>query len=101
MRRMTLLGAIAATAVAFGAPPATGHNAGCVLTGNGTWVFVGSGNEAPLVPEQNPKQNVLGGSSDLGRLDLQPDTTGDQYGARFAVTKDSAVEHPSNCPATR
>jgi hypothetical protein len=101
MRRLTLFGAIAAAVVALGAPTAAGHNAGCVLTGNGTWVFVGSGNEAPFVPEQNPKQNELGGPGDLGRLDLQPQSTGDQYGARFAVTKGSAVQHPSNCPATR
>ena len=56
MRRLMLFGALAAASVAFGAPPATGHNAGCVLTGNGTWVFVGSGNEAPFVPEQNPNR---------------------------------------------
>lgn len=101
MRRLMLFGALAAASVAFGAPPATGHNAGCVLTGNGTWVFVGSGNEAPFVPEQNPNRNTLGGPADLGRLDLQLETTGDQYGARFAVTQGSAVQHPSNCPATR
>jgi hypothetical protein len=101
MRRLTLFGAIAAASVALSAPPAAGHNAGCVLTGNGTWVFVGSGSQAPFVPEQNPNRNVLGGLSDLGRLDLQPDNTGDQYGARFAVTRGSAVQLPSNCPATR
>jgi hypothetical protein len=99
MRRLTLFGAIAAAAVALSAPPAAGHNAGCVLTGNGTWVFVGSGNSAPFVPEQNPHYHAAA-DVDQGRLDLVPGP-GDQFGARFAVTRGSAVQHPSNCPATR
>ena len=102
MRRLTLFGALAATALALGAPTAAGHNAGCVQTGNGEWVFVGSGNSAPVVPEQNPNRNSLGPAGDLGRLDLQPENTGDQYGARHAADQgNSAVERPSNCTATR
>jgi hypothetical protein len=102
MRRLTFFAALAAAAVALGAPPASGHNAGCVQTGTGEWVFVGSGNGGPFVPEQNPNRNTLGGSTDLGRLDLQPENRGDQYGARFAADQgNSAVEQPANCPATR
>jgi hypothetical protein len=69
------------------------------MTGNGEWIFVGSGKSAPFVPEQNPHYH---NAPDVhqGRLDLVPGA-GDQYGARFAVTKGSAVQHPSNCTATR
>lgn len=93
MRRLTLFGALIAAAVALSAPPATGHNAGCVQTGTGEWVFVGSGNEAPMVPEQNPHYHAAA-DADQGRLDLQPGA-GDQYGARYAADQgSSAVERP-------
>ena len=89
MRRITLVGVFAALALLV-AMPATAHNAGCVQTGNGKWVFVGSNNEAPLVPEQNPNRNA-----ETGQLDLQPGS-GDQYGARHAADRgSSAVERPS------
>lgn len=91
MRRTVLAGAAAALAL-LAAAPAGAHNAGCVQTGNGKWVFVGSNKEAPLVPEQNPNRNA-----GTGQLDLQPGP-GDQYGARFAVDQgNSAVQHPRNC----
>jgi hypothetical protein len=89
MRRLTLVGAVTALAM-LAATPAGAHNAGCVQTGNGEWVFVGSNKEAPLVPEQNPNRNA-----DTGQLDLQPGS-GDQYGARHAADQgNSAVERPS------
>jgi hypothetical protein len=101
MRRLMILVPLV-IAVPLAATPANAHNAGCVQTGTGEWVFVGSGKGGPLVPEQNPMRNVEGPASDLGRLDLQPENRGDQYGARFAADQgNSAVEHPSNCTATR
>jgi hypothetical protein len=91
MRRLMLLGAIVAAAM-VPASPATAHNAGCVQTGTGEWIFVGSGNDGPLVPEQNPNRNT---TTDPGRLDLIPGS-GDQYGARYAADQGmSAVERPS------
>jgi hypothetical protein len=98
MRRLMLLGTIVVAAVVVAATPAGAHNAGCVQTGNGDWVAVGSGEEAPFVPEQNPNRNTTVGS-DFGRLDLQPEGPGDQYGARFAADQgNSAVERPNLCP---
>lgn len=81
------------------------HNAGCVQTGNGEWVFVGSNKSSPEVPERNP----MSGDDDPSRpgenvLDLQPDdpstpaveSQGDQYGARYAADQGgSAVERPA------
>ena len=88
MRRLTIFGVVTAMA-AFAASPATGHNAGCVQTGTGEWVFVGSNKGAPFVPEQNPNRNAE------GQLDLQPGP-GDQFGARHAADQgNSAVERPS------
>lgn len=78
------------------------HNAGCVQTGNGEWVFVGSNKESPPVPEQNPMSSY-DPIRDGNYLDLQPDGSGDQFGARFAADQgDSAVERPSpaRCEAT-
>ena len=93
-RRLTILGAVVAAAVSLTAAPAAGHNAGCVQTGNGEWVFVGSNNNGPFVPDQNPNRNETPGS-DFGRLDLQAGA-GDQYGARYAADQgNSAVERPS------
>ncbi|HXG76489.1 MAG TPA: hypothetical protein VNJ53_07965 [Gaiellaceae bacterium] len=93
MRRIiTLVGAAAALAL-LAAAPAAAHNAGCVQTGNGEWVFVGSRKDAPLVPESNPNRNTD------GQLDLQPGS-GDQYGARYAADQgNSAVERPASCTA--
>jgi len=97
MHRLILVGAIVGAAVALPNPTAA-HNAGCVQTGNGDWVAVGSGKAAPFVPEQNPNRNTSAGS-DFGRLDLQPEGPGDQYGARFAADQGgSAVERPNLCP---
>jgi hypothetical protein len=90
MRRLMLLGAVVMAAMVAGGPAAA-HNAGCVQTGTGEWVFVGSNNRGPFVPEQNPNRNT---TDEPGRLDLQPGS-GDQYGARHAVNQgDSAVEGP-------
>lgn len=87
---MAALLILAATATA------AAHNAGCVQTGNGSWISVGSGESSPAVPQQNPRS-----SDDPPRvgnfLDLTPGTAGDQYGARYAVIVGSAVQHPSNC----
>jgi hypothetical protein len=92
MRRLTLIAAATAL-IALTPGPAAGHNAGCVQTGNGEWMFVGSNNNAPFVPEQNPNRNTIPGA-DYGRLDLQPGP-GDQYGARYAADQgNSAVERP-------
>lgn len=96
MRNKLACGVVATTVLAFGASPAAGHNSGCVETGNGGWVSVGSGKSAPLVPEQNPNRNELAGP-DYGRLDLQPGP-GDQYGARYAADQGgSAVQRPGTC----
>ena len=93
MRRLTYFGATVACALALNAAPATAHNAGCVQAGNGEWVFVGSNESAPLVPEQNPHYHAAA-DADQGRLDLQ-EGPGDQYGARFAADQgNSAVERP-------
>ena len=100
MRRLTCLGIALIGALAIGAPPASAHNAGCVQTGNGEWVFVGSNKSAPFVPEQNPHHHDAP-DADQGRLDLQ-EGPGDQYGARFAADQgNSAVELPlqSRCVA--
>lgn len=94
MRRLTLSAALAAALVALGAAPAGGHNAGCVQTGNGEWVFVGSNDNAPFVSENNPHYHAAP-DADQGRLDLQAGA-GDQYGARHAADQgNSAVERPS------
>jgi hypothetical protein len=74
---------------------ATAHNAGCVQTGTGEWVFVGSNKEGPLVPDQNPMKSWDPLINDY-RLDLQPENSGDQFGARAAAdVGNSAVERPS------
>ena len=100
MRRLMISGALAVAAVAFATTPATAHNAGCVQTGNGEWVFVGSNKSGPFVPEQNPNRNTTPGP-DFGRLDLQPEGPGDQYGARHAADQgNSAVERPSPARCT-
>ena len=94
MRRLAYIGIALTGALALGAGPASAHNAGCVQTGNGEWVFVGSNKSAPFVPEQNPHHHDAA-DADHGRLDLQPGP-GDQYGARFAADQGrSAVERPA------
>jgi hypothetical protein len=98
MRRLTLFSGLIAAAIAFAVPPAKAHNAGCVQTGNGEWVFVGSSKDAPFVPEQNPNRNETPGP-DFGRLDLQ-EGPGDQYGTRYAADQgNSAVVRPTVCTA--
>ena len=99
MRRVAYLGAAVACAFALSAAPATAHNAGCVRTGNGTWVSVGSGKFGPMVSENNPHYHTTPGPN-FGRLDLQPGP-GDQYGARHAADQgNSAVvpPPPTGCP---
>ena len=96
MHKLVLLFAAALTALAL-ATGASAHNAGYVVTGNGTCQEVGSNKEAPLVPEQNPNRNA-----GTGQLDLIPGP-GDQYGARFAADQgNSAVQRPvsgaQTCP---
>ena len=83
---------------ALGAGTAAAHNAGCVLNGNGEYVFVGSNRDSPAVPVENPNSSydaIRGGNY----LDLQPQTPGsDQYGARYAADQgQSAVARPSVC----
>jgi hypothetical protein len=96
MRKFALL-AVPFAAAAFGVGPAQAHNAGYVITGNGSCQEVGSNKEAPLVPEQNPNRNAS-----TGQLDLIPGP-GDQYGARYAADQgNSAVQRPvsgtQTCP---
>ncbi len=94
---------IAATALmALSSASVAAHNAGCVQTGNGEWVFVGSNKESPAVPEQNPNSSY-DPVRDGNFLDLQPDGPGDQFGARFAADQGkSAVARPNPnlCEAT-
>jgi hypothetical protein len=90
--------ALASMVAALGAGTAGAHNAGCVLNGNGDYVFVGSNRDSPAVPDQNPNSSydaIRGGTY----LDLQPQTPGsDQYGARYAADQGhSAVVRPSVC----
>ena len=94
MRKLALLPALLALALA-GSPAATGHNAGHIILPSGECRNVGSGNEAPQVPEQNPNRN------DLGQLDLIDDPgrdTRDQYGARFAAEQGQTPILPGACP---
>ena len=92
MHRLALLCAIVIALVAAGAGGA--HNAGYVITGNGSCQEVGSGKEAPPVPEQNPNRNAQ------GQLDLIPGS-GDQFGARFAADQgQSAVQRPFSAAQT-
>jgi hypothetical protein len=96
MRKFALL-ALPLAAAVLAVAPAQAHNAGYVITGNGTCQEVGSNKEAPLVPEQNPNRNAT-----TGQLDLIPGS-GDQYGARFAADQgNSAVQRPvsgtQTCP---
>lgn len=99
MRKLAYLGVVVVCVLALGTPPASAHNAGCVQTGNGKWVFVGSNKEAPLVSAHNPHFLPTADPNDpadTGQLDLQPGS-GDQYGARFAADQgNSAVERPSS-----
>jgi hypothetical protein len=93
MRRSLLLAAIAGTALAAAAPTAA-HNRGHVILPSGECLEVGSGEEGPSVPAQNPNRN------DVGQLDLVPGAfpdTGDQYGARFAAERSPAIL-PGGCP---
>ena len=73
------------------APVAQAHNAGHVFLPSGECVDVGSGKEAPLVPESNPNRN------DQGQLDLITGP-GDQYGARFAAARGNTPILPAECP---
>lgn len=86
---------LAAALMALTSASVAAHNAGCVQTGSGEWVFVGSNKESPAVPEQNPNSShdpVRGGNF----LDLQPDGPGDQFGARSAADQgNSAVARPN------
>jgi hypothetical protein len=101
MRRLIVGVLVAAAVVIASTAPAAAHNAGCVQTGNGDWVFVGSNKSGPFVPEQNPNRNTTPGG-DFGRLDLQPEGPGDQYGARHAADQgNSAVQRPSPALCTR
>jgi hypothetical protein len=86
---------LASTLLTMGAGAVAAHNAGCVLTGNGEYTFVGSNKESPTVPEQNPSSSY-DSRTDRIVLDLQPETPGsDQYGARYAADQGhSAVERP-------
>src|SRR5207247_1518914 len=92
MRTLALLVALIALAL-VSAGGASAHNAGYVIL-NGECQAVGSDNPGPDVPEQNPNRNTLGPASDLGHLDLIPDTPGDQYGARFAAEQSPAIYPP-------
>jgi hypothetical protein len=99
--RIVVALALASTVVTVGAATVAAHNAGCVLTGNGEYVFVGSNKVSPAVPEQNPN-STYDPLRDGNFLDLQPQTPGsDQYGARYAADQGhSAVERPLSCAPT-
>ncbi len=98
MRRLTII-AVAVGVAAVAAVPANAHNAGCVQTGNGEYVFVGSNKNAPSVSENNPN-TIYNPATGEYNLDLQPGP-GDQYGARYAADQgNSAVERPSPAKCT-
>ena len=89
MRKLALIPA--ALALAF-APSAFAHNAAHFFLPDGSCLNVGSGKEAPLVPEQNPNRNAS-----TGQLDLVPGS-GDQYGARYAANQSPQLL-PGDCRA--
>ena len=96
VRRVVCFGAAVGVAFAFGVAPASAHNWGCVQTGTGEWVPVGSETEAPLVGEGNPHYHAALDEAH-GQLDLQ-EGPGDQYGTRYAADQgNSAVELPGLC----
>ena len=90
MRKLALLATL--LVALCGATTASAHNAAHVILPDGTCLNVGSGKEAPLVPEQNPNR-----LDSTGQLDLVPGS-GDQYGARFAANQ-SPTLLPGDCPA--
>lgn len=99
VRRLACAAAAVACGLGIEAAPAAAHNAGCVTTGNGTVVSVGSEKDAPFVGALNPhRHNTIFDEKDagnLGRLDLVYGP-GDQYGARFAADQgNSAVQRPT------
>jgi hypothetical protein len=100
MWRLRILGAcsLVTMMLMLGTGSVAAHNAGCVLTGNGEYVFVGSNKDAPAVPVQNPNSSY-DATRGLNVLDLQPSTPGsDQYGARYAADQgNSAVVRPTVC----
>jgi len=74
---------------------AAAHNAGYVMTGNGSCQEVGSNKEGPVVPDSNPNRNAS-----TGQLDLIAGP-GDQYGARYAAEQgNSAVQRPFSSTQT-
>ena len=98
MKKLGLMFTIAlAAAVAPGV--ASSHNAGCVPTGNGKYVFVGSNKNSPEVSEHNPNSGYDAVTGTY-YLDLQPGS-GDQFGARHAADQGgSAVERPTGTAGT-
>lgn len=95
-RTLVRVGAVVVCAAALDVSPAMAHNAGCIITGNGGVVAVGSTKSGPFVPQDNPNYHTAA-DVDEGRLDLV-DGPGDQYGARFAADQgNSAVRRPGTC----
>lgn len=94
VRAALLAGALAS--LTLGAGGAVAHNAACVVTGNGSVVFVGSNKDGPIVPEQNPNRLWVADEG-VYRLDLM-DGSGDQYGARWAAEQSPALHNPTKPP---
>ena len=99
-----LLGSLLLTLVSTALVAA--HNAGCVQSGTGEYVFVGSNKDSPTVSQNNPNSRPrlnpeTGEPTGEYQLDLQPDGPGDQYGARHAADQGgSAVVRPFVCEPT-
>lgn len=101
MRRVAVILSTVGVLAALTTAPVAAHNAGCVQTGNGDYVFVGSNKESPAVPATNPNSSFDPREHRMGVfLDLQPESPGsDQYGARFAADQgNSAVDRPVTSP---
>jgi hypothetical protein len=82
MKRKTFLALFASGAIAVGAlapAVALAHNAGHIDLPTGECVNVGGANEVLLPPPAQAPQTAD------GKLDLNPDVPGDNFGARFAV----------------
>jgi hypothetical protein len=94
--RIALAAVLAAGTIGAGAATVSAHNAGCVQTGNGDYVFVGSNRDSPEVSPNNPNSFTVPAGT---FLDLQPESFGsDQYGARYAADQGgSRVERPVSC----
>ena len=85
-KRGVALAAVIGASVVSAPTPAGAHNVGHVILPDGTCRQVGSDRHAPLV------------GPDKVRLDLDPSTPADEYGALFASFQGRTPILPGRCP---